>query len=388
MLLNPVKVYEGMQDEKSGSDQPEEAQNILETQYASYKTMSPEQWFKRKNWAGNPFTFNIYPDIFVGYKEQASRIMLMLLEKHKFIQLSGPTGSGKTTLLKWVEEQLAGSYDVIFIGKSPENPEDFVLIFNEKFRERWPISLFRRGLKNVYQIQDFLNKKLKNSHMVIMIDEVHEANIETLEWLRVLGDQVNNVSFILSGLPVFDDLLMDKLETFRKRIVAKIELPSLTKEETMEMIKKRIQRAGGTGDEFSEDIIDFIHMKTGGFPREILRLCDEFVNNAIMQEKEELTAGLVGAAEAPTTTISMGILDEFTPMQKEIVEILSQKSLSPGQIANSLNLEKYKSRQHAVRSVNNILKMLLARGHVERKQSEKTFVYALTPKIKSLIVRA
>lgn len=351
--------------------------------------LTPEGWFAAKKWSGNPFTFNIYPSLFVGYADQTNRIMLMLLERHKFILLSGPTGSGKTTLLRWVQNNLKNGYDVLFIGKPPEKPEDFVLILNEKFRARWPLGAIRKKLKNIYQIPDFLNSRLKNRHLVLIIDEVHETNIETLEWLRVLGDQVTNVSFLLAGLPVFEEQLMDKLETFRKRIVAKIDVSSLTREETEELVKRRIQNVGGRGDEFSKELMEFVHQKTGGFPREILRLCDELVNSAIMRGREEITKELLEGAETPREErISMDVLGTFTPMQKEIIETLAQKSLSPGQIADSLNLEKYKSRQHAVRSVNNILKMLASDGYVERRQSEKTFVYSLTPKIKSLLVRA
>ena len=65
----------------------------------------------------------------------------------------------------------------------------------------------------------------------------------------------------------------------------------------------------------------------------------------------------------------MDILDKITPMQKDVIDLLSKKACSPGEIANMLNLDKYKSRQHAVRSVNNILKRLMADGFVERKNS-------------------
>jgi len=351
--------------------------------------LSPEKWFETKRWKENPFTFNIYPYLFVGYQEQINRLLLMLLEKHKFVFVSGPTGSGKTTLLKWVEKMSGKAYDILYIGKPPSKSEDFALIFNEKFKIKWPMSMFKQGLKNIYQVPDFLNKKLKRRHLVIMIDEVHEASVETLEWLRVLGDQVTNISFVLAGLPVFDDKLMDKLETFRKRIVAKIDLTSLTKEETEEMIRKRIKHVGGTGDEFSKELLDFIHARSGGFPREILRVCDELVTKAILRGETEIKKEYIENSESQREErVSLEILDTFTPMQRDIVETLSQRSLSPGQIADSLSLDKYKSRQHAVRSVNNILKMLLADGYVERQQSEKTFVYSLTPKIKSLLVRA
>lgn len=388
-LLNSMMVYEDMSHEeeneqKTGHGEVERTHYETKIEHG-HKNIVPQEWFQAKKWKENPFTFNIYPYLFVGYKEQANRVLLMLLEKHKFILLSGPTGSGKTTLLRWAENNLGNGYDALYIGKPPEKPEDFVLIFNEKYKSKWP---FRKKLENIYQIPEFLNKKLKRKQLVLMLDEAHEASIETLEWLRVLGDQVNNVSFLLAGLPVFEEQLMDKLETFRKRIIAKIDLSSLTKEETEKMIKMRIQNVGGHGNEFSKELMDFIHERAGGFPREVLRLCNELVTNAILQGKTEITQELLEGIEIKEERVSMAILDTFTPMQREIIEILAQKSLPPGHIADSLDLQKYKSRQHAVRSVNNILKMLLAQDYVERKQSEKTFIYSLTTKIKPLLVKA
>ena len=58
------------------------------------------------------------------------------------------------------------------------------------------------------------------------------------------------------------------------------------------------------------------------------------------------------------------------------------------EIANMLNLDKYKSRQHAVRSVNNILKRLMADGFVERKKLDRAFLYQLSPRLKTLVVKA
>ncbi len=351
--------------------------------------LSPFDWFSARGWNNNPFTFSILPSLFVGYRQQAARTMLFLEEKHKFVLVSGPTGSGKTTLLKWIQANLPAKFDTLYLGKPPEKPEDFVHIFNEKFKPPWFMSLFSKKIKNMYQIPNFLNKKLKNNHLVVLLDEIHEADKEVLEWIRVFSDQVDNISFLLSGLPNFEQDLSSKLETFRKRITANIELLSLTKEETEKLIERRIQYVGGKGNEFPQEVVDFVFARSGGFPREVLRLCDEFINQAIIKGSEKISLDLFGDVkeEKIEEQVYLNVLEKMTPMQREIIEVLAQKPLSPGQIANSLNIEKYKSRQHAVRSVNNILKFLLKQGFVERKQFEKTFVYSLTPKIKTLMVK-
>lgn len=369
-----------------GSEKPAERTESREKSSTDVHRIDAKGWFRARNWNSNPFTFSILPSILVGYDKQKQRILLNLEEKHKFILISGPTGSGKTTLMKWVQGNISKEFDTLYISKPPKSPEQFVEIFNEKFRQPWFLSW--RRLKNMYQLPDFLNKRLKKRHLVVLFDEAHESSTEILEWLRVLGDQVNNISFLLSGLPVFEEQLINRLETFNKRIAAKIELLYLTKEETKELVRKRIQNTGGNGNEFSEELMNAIYEKSGGFPREILRQCDEAVNNAIINNTEISLPQAPKIEEAKEERITVNFLDKMTPMQKEVIEMLAKKPLSPGQVADLLDLSKYKSRQHAVRSVNNIVKKLQADGYLERVQNEKTFVYSLTSKIRTLMVKA
>ena len=81
------------------------------------------------------------------------------------------------------------------------------------------------------------------------------------------------------------------------------------------------------------------------------------------------------------------VLDELTATQRDIVEMLAHP-MTPGQIADSLDLAKYKSRQHAVRSMNNILKRLMEEGLVERVREDRAFVYQLVPSVRNIVIRA
>ncbi|HIG96791.1 MAG TPA: AAA family ATPase [Candidatus Aenigmarchaeota archaeon] len=340
----------------------------------------PNEWFKAIKWSKNPFILNILPELFVGYKYQSADLIRLIQERHKVILLVGPTGSGKTTLLEWLSESVDHNYDFLFIGKPPKKPEEFVDIFNEKYPRFW-----RRRIKNIYQIPNFLNKRLRSKHLVVLYDEAHESNMDVLEWLRVLSDQVENMSIVIAGLPVFEDHL-SKLETLRKRIMAKIELVSLTKEETEQMIKKRIRNAGGAGDELN-NLIDVIYDRSGGFPREIIKFCNDAINESMKTGRPLTKELLVNEIPKEELKVSLRFLDELSPTQREIVEMLV-KPMTPGQIANNLNLEKYKSRQHAVRSMNNILKRLMEEGLVERVREERAFVYQLVPSIRNIVVKA
>ena len=349
-----------------------------------------KEWFKKVGWNANPFTFNILPELFVGYTDQTQRIIRVLEEKQKVLLIIGPTGSGKTTILKWVSSNLPQGFEFIYVGKPPVKAEEFVDIFNSKYRSNIIVRLLFPGLahaKNLYDMPDFLNRKLGKKHLVIMLDEAHESPMEVLEWLRVLSDQVENMSILLTGLPVFESHLA-QIETLRKRIMNKIELISLTKEETERLVKKRIQHVGGTGEEFSGDVIDYIYERSGGFPRDIIRMGNEIIDVGVKHGKTVITGDLLQQPaqqmqEQQTPSMALGVL---TNMQKEVVEMLI-RSMTPGDIANALDLAKYKSRQHAVRSVNNVLKQLMDMKIVERAKTDKSFLYQLAPNIKNHMIK-
>jgi type II secretory pathway predicted ATPase ExeA len=351
------------------------------------KSRTPKDFFHLLNWSANPFTLSIEPELFVGYEDEKSEIIRALEERHKLSLVLGPTGSGKTTLLKWIDFNLHDNYDMLYLGKPPDKPEGFIDIFNDHFKPNLflrILRLFIPHIRNLNSVPGFLNKKLREKKMVILLDEAHESQKVVLEWLRVLSDQVNNLFIVISALPVFEENLSE-LETFRKRIMARIELLSLTKEETTELIKRRIEKVGGSfPGPFDENLINLIYERTGGFPREVIRMCNELMNKAILDGKEKISPDMF---EEKREKPSLGLLEKMTPMKRKILELLI-KPMTPGQLADSLNLEKYKTRQHAVRSVNNILKELMEEETVERRKTEKTFVYQLAPSVRTLVVKA
>jgi type II secretory pathway predicted ATPase ExeA len=370
------------------AEKPQKTEEIREKPLYTY--VSHSEWFTKIGWKNNPFVFNIRPFLLVGYKNQINAVMAALSEKQKITLILGPTGSGKTSLLTWISGNLPENSDCIYVSKPPSSEQEIVDIFNEKFKPPWFLRPFIPNIKNIYELPRFLNRKLKGKNMVLMIDECHEADVDVLEWIRVLSDQVENMQIALSGLPIFEAKVSSTLETLRKRIMVRIEVLYLTKEEMTEMIKKRIESVGGTGTEpFAPETIAAIYNRTGGFPRETIRLCNELVNKAAIESKFIITPDMVEERKnEEKSEITLSSLENMTPMQKLVIDFIARTPSSPGSIANSSDLAKYKSRQHAVRSINNILKRMLSDGIVERTRKDKAFIYQISPKFRTLVVKS
>lgn len=358
--------------------------------------------FTKWGWKENPFVLRIDPKLFVGYKEQVKAVLNHIKNKHKIALITGKTGAGKSTFLKWLET----NYDTskLYVNKPPENAEDFVNLFTDIFGFNiWERILRKRP--SLYTLPNYVNKKLKNEHLVFLVDEAHETNKEVLEWLRVLTDQIDNVSLVMAGMPVLEDKIKSTLETLDQRITTRINLNSLDRNEVKELIRMRIESVGGENFKpFTEDAIDKIYERTGGFPREVLKFCDRLINSALernldvvdeklIEEHKEIELPKVRLEEPVVTFMPRPPTEEqlrnIPYKQKIILELLYKKDwLTPTAIVEELELKSYKSRGHAIRSVNNILKRLMLEGYVQRESRGKAFMYALTPKLKTMFVQS
>lgn len=348
------------------------------------------EWLSEMNWKENPFTLKIFPSLFTGYEEDVKNLIYHVKEGHKFALVLGATGSGKTTFLRFLKKELSSRRKVVYLSKPPKTNE-IVDIFLNIFRP----SFFRRlfGINiSLHELSGYLNKKMNQSQsLLLLIDEGHEASLETLEWLRTLTDQVENLQLIIAGLNSLEDYLNDNLETLLSRVTTKIELSTLTIDEVKDLIRKRIEKMGGNDIKpFNEKIIEEIYEKTGGFPREVLKICDKLVTHSIKEKRFEIDdLSHVKEKRKDKERISRDFLKDLPYKQRKIVKILSQEDkLLPSEIADIMGFDNYKSKQHAVRSVNNILRRLMEGGYVSREKRGKGYLYSLSMKIKSFMVES
>lgn len=338
-------------------------------------------------WDSNPFTFRILSDFFVGYEEEKNRMITGLRSGDKFSLLLGPTGSGKTTMMKHLANTIEDC-KVLYLAKPPKNPEEWITALKEIWRPRFAF-LHRTSHVNLYNLPSKINNRLDSNGCVLFVDECHEASIESLEWLRVLTDQTDNLQTVMAGLPVLENILKENLETLRQRVNTEIRLTNLTKSETRELIKKRVEGSGGDDIRpFTSEAINFIYDKTGGFPREILKHCNRLVHKALRKNITTIDSSFLKESEPEEERISLESINQLPKRQKAILEALTREGEStPSDLIPHLDMDSYKSKGSAVRSVNNLLRRLMKEGLVDRNRSGKSYRYSISSKYKSAMVK-
>ncbi len=342
-------------------------------------------------WKSNPFTFEVTPEIFVGNMHEVNQILDSINNGNKLSFVVGTTGSGKTTLLRSMETRYAndGFRHVIYISKPPKQPEDWVKVFRKVVSGSFSI-FSKKDEISLYNLSESMNRKLNGSKCLLLVDECHEATTESMEWLRVMTDQIGGIVTVIAALPVLESRLKDSLETFLRRVSTRIELTNLSKSETRELIKRRIESKGG-GDirPFTQDAVEQIHERTGGFPREILRVCNDAAQEAFRRSISTIDAEFLNETETPQARMPLEKVSELPGKQRVILETLSRNGeQTPSELIASMETEGYKDNDNAVRSVNNLLNRLMKEKMVERRKVGKAFKYKVAPRIASLMVSA
>jgi len=328
----------------------------------------------------------------VGYSDQCDSLLSHVLNLHKFASIIGPTGSGKTTMLLWLRSQLMAYKKFLpyYIPKPPRSSKNLINIFKSVVGFNF-IDKVRFNDLSLFNLSKFIRIKLRKKHLVLLIDETHEASKTNLEWIRTLADSVPNMTIILAALPVFEKKLETQLPTLFMRITTKAYLNNLSKPEVESLIFKRIENVDGDGlKPFSSDSIDRIFNITGGFPREIIKTCDSLIKEAALKNITSINTSFIDQVIQPTTTSQpVELQATLSKKQKEVLKLLNENpNLNPSSIVSRIDISSYKNKNNAIRSINNILKRLFRDDLIQRKKLGNTYVYYLSPKSKTLFTEA
>ncbi len=354
-----------------------------------------DAWTEEYGWTRNPFSFRIYPDLMIGYEREHQRVRNSIEAGSKFTLLLGETGAGKTNLLRSLEAEYGRQQPLFYMSKPPLSEEDLLAYLRDEVLS--PGWLKRRfNSYSLYNIHDRVNEAF-DSQVILLVDEGHEASAEVLEWLRTAMDHIDALTVVAAGLPGFEDRLQDEVNTLYSRATDVVNLSSLDKDSTVELIRRRIERVGGASTEpFTQEALLAVYEKTGGFPREVLRLCNDCVVNAAEEGKSIIDADDVRAAAPDESAHEMnsdggGADDQeesegtdeapdtsrLTEKQSAVFDAVeSLGTATSGEIVEHLGTESYKSRDHAIRSVNNILRRLMEQELVERERQGRNYLYS------------
>ncbi len=136
---------------------------------------------------------------------------------------------------------------------------------------------------------------------VVVIDEAHLLPRTFLEELRILTsfdtDSRDGLTLLLAGHPQLEsNLRLAVNEAFAQRVVLRVRLSSLSREEVERYLTHRLERAGRTAKLFLPDALEAMAKASRGVPRLLDRLGEHALLIALRDKKKDIDADIVSEA--------------------------------------------------------------------------------------------
>ncbi|MFZ0944684.1 MAG: AAA family ATPase, partial [Syntrophobacteraceae bacterium] len=163
-------------------------------------------------------------------------------ERKGFIAITGEIGVGKTTILRsYLESADPEKLKVVYIFNAMLS---FESLLKQIFNELGLVPAESAGVPElVNRLHRFLIEEYKNErNVVLIIDEVQNMPIETLENLRMLSNLETSkdklVQIVMVGQPEFDRKLeLEELRQLKQRVAIRCRIKPLTREESLAYIQ-------------------------------------------------------------------------------------------------------------------------------------------------------
>lgn len=247
-----------------------------------------ESYFEMQH---TPFTRNLPPEslyepMFIG--DVLGRLGYVA-DRQLFAVMTADPGCGKSTVLRKFAASLpSDQYVVLYLSDSKMTPRWFYkgLLEQMGLESRYYRGDARKQLHKEIEILRGVKKK----QVVVILDEAHLLEKETLEEFRFLRnfsfDSVSPMALILSGqTELLDKLRLRRYDALRQRIDIFCSLPHLDRAETEEYIRSHLNYAACTRELFTDKAIDEVYKGSTGVSRMINRICEKSLMYASQQQK-------------------------------------------------------------------------------------------------------
>ncbi|ENN96134.1 transcriptional regulator, ArsR family protein [Methanocaldococcus villosus KIN24-T80] len=255
--------------------------------------------------------------------------------------------------------------------------------YGDKVPIHYPRERIERDLE--YLINDV---KDEDKLCIILIDEADQfAKKSCLSLLQFFHSFLyeENILAFFAGSPTLMDDLTKISPPIKDRIPKIINMPPLSKDESYDLIRRRLEDAhidgADTFEPFTEDAIDMIVEECDGIPRKIIMTCSESISIAIKKHLRKIDENIVKEA-LHHLGISVGhqILNHLTPAQSEIVKAMAKL----GGAATVTQLAEYLNKSPS--TIGTHLSDIYEMGYIYKERDKNNVYYKLSKELKDVLL--
>lgn len=250
-----------------------------------------------------PFSTSPDPAFFYhspGHLNAKIRLEINIRLRRGLTLLLGDIGTGKTTLWRSLVTSFHRERDYIFhviLDPHFTSDEEFISYLARLFNMTVPFATLQEAKEAI--VNYLYSQTVEEQRtIVLIIDEGQKLTSGQLEILRVLLNYETN-EFKMLQLVILSQLeilpIVRRMPNFVDRIVDTCVLEPLNEHETGELIRFRLRQAGyhSEQDLFGRNAVRRIHRYTGGYPRQIARICHRVMQHILTERHDEVSQTLI-----------------------------------------------------------------------------------------------
>jgi type II secretory pathway predicted ATPase ExeA/cell division septation protein DedD len=222
--------------------------------------------------------------------------------------LTGEIGTGKTTLCQDVLRDLGRKTYSAIVPDPFASREDLLKTLLIDFGVLSIQELTGGRLRQAsrtelgYLLSEFLDSLVHDAFVVVIIDEAQNLALPLIEETRILSDTfgaTGRLQIVFVGQPeLHGKLKLPEMRQVDQRVCGYHRLAPMSLDGVAGYIQHRLHVAGCRRDRvlFPEEIVKHLHLRCGGVPRLINRICDRALHLAYERRAEEVDRETLDAA--------------------------------------------------------------------------------------------
>jgi type II secretory pathway predicted ATPase ExeA len=229
-----------------------------------------EDFFEMKH---TPFVSSIpVGDLYLSEKhEEILGRLSFVAEGNRFAVLTASVGVGKSTLIRKLAHSLnPEKYTVLYLADSQLTPRWFYKGLLDQLGIE--AKFYRGDARRQLHKQLRIIREIHHRNIVVVVDEAHLLDRETLEEVRfVLNTDMDSSSpmglILVAQNELWDKLRMQQYAAIRGRIDIKCELLGMDRAELEAYTRTHLSYAGGKDEIFTDSALDELHKYSAGSAR-------------------------------------------------------------------------------------------------------------------------
>jgi type II secretory pathway predicted ATPase ExeA len=262
----------------------------------------------------NPFTIDQIT--LLPHQQEVFDIIEVHSHQGGLCLLMGEPGTGKTIIKDAINQQAAKNTRMVNVGRTLHTYFNTVKILCHAFKVDpggTAFAIEKRLIEEAYSL------KSTGKNLIMIIDDAHLMDMQTLRKLRLLfEDFPKNHNILLVGQPqLLTNINLRVNDDIKSRVTYSAILPKLNADDIESFILRELDTAGLPHNTFTEDALSLIFRSCDGILRKARNLCLSCLIEAVRSRKK--TIGI--------DNVNRVLIQPHWRMEKDINQVILTDSM-------------------------------------------------------------